>query len=585
MRTNKRKLQEEQEIKEEKKELPCIQFCIDNIVTSINTNQISDYLEAFENEKNITYCFCNILHNPNYFKFPFSLHCKQALEFFINVLNDKNPQIDIDVELNFLEFKLLCDYFHANLQIVCTIQNQILQLVIISHPLTIVTAWQYINKHHTKKEKPIKNLQLLTIDYEKILAYNQIPLKKKLKFLTNHNLGDKLSLDNIISHQYVSESLQIPIALLGFLNEEDAIIAGGASMYLGCPWSQFTMKSDVDIFVLNSSTKFSVLTSICNFLKREGYVLFQLGKSVITCLNEYGKRIIQLILTPYSNPIDVILNFDLMPIKCFYNGQKLCKLIQTHYDWCTKKISKRALCELKPMRLFNLFNKGFALEEEYILYLQSTIGWPLSENKKNQFLYDIPYINKSIPMEVNVALMKKRGLTLMEDVSNMKTFVLDISPYVGKYNACFNGNYRDCLPQITFGLDHIFKKFDYYFCNVECPYSFKVNNVSFLFILKNSFNMVMDVSNNMSQFENDIITKFLTLKPSTQKRLMGKEVNQIRCKAFDNCQLFKNGIPFSLEKKSTFFEHASINVTPMYLYYENEYPEYRICWKLNAVFS
>ncbi len=583
MRTTKRKLIEDKE--ETNYPIPFVSFCLDKHLYCINTNPIAIFLEDFK-EQSLTFCFCLHQHDDTFLKFPIQLNHKTSLTIFIHLLNnvddDNVKTIDVDETIDFQEIKLLCNYFNTIQHVTLKIKQMINDFVLSNVAITLVSAWEFLNdKQINEKQEKIYILHLLHIDHEKILHCEYIKIIKRLKFLINHGFGDKLSIVESITCEKASSLLNIAQEIVNILNYDTAVISGGASMYLGCPWSTFTMKSDIDIFILNTDQKFKVLKNLQDILTSLGYILFQFGKSVVTCLNEYGTRIIQLILSPYSDPMDVILNFDLMPLKCFYDGIKLYKLINTHYDWINKKVSTRSLCELKPMRIYNLFHKGFQLDDQYITFLKSTIGWPLEADKINQYLYDIPYINKHIPMEVNVALLKKRGLKLVENINKLKCFELD-SKYIGKQNATFFGEYINALSQITFSNTEI-KKHTWYFINISCPYSFKVKNVNIN--LQTTKPYVFDEMNclkDIATFENDLISKYATMKNILFKN-KGMEFT-LKCIKNKNLKMFKNGIPYLPREDEFYFERVSLNITPFYLYHDGHISSWKVRWLLNCLF-
>lgn len=323
-----------------------------------------------------------------------------SVRYFVQILNNINS----DVEPNFDHLISLCNYFCASKTITEKLYNYSLKEF--SLPVSIVTAYT-LNKIFSKS------------DISGVMTCELIPLKRRLQFMIAHDSGNEWSPNTSIIDN-VDKVLNIPKELLRLLNKETCVIAGGAALYLGCPWTKWNLRCDVDFFVFNVENAYELINNLLDILLINKYTLCLSSASVITAIGVYGIRKIQIIRSAAKTVdglIDDINGFDFNCVKTYYDGQKLYKTIFAEYDWLTRKISGGCYRDILPIRLYGIFWKGFEIDNNSIEYLKNTLGWPIPQKVSSDFENDIPCINPNIPDEVQYVQLEKMHLPVIRDLN------------------------------------------------------------------------------------------------------------------------------------------------------------------------
>ncbi len=236
------------------------------------------------------------------------------------------------------------------------------------------------------------------------IAYNlDFPLITRLKYLICHYATDFIIETKLMMKLDVSQTLGILPQLLEFLSEDECIIAGGAALKLGCPKSRFTLKCDVDFFILHGPKQKLLIEQMLDVLQKNNYHIFIYNKSesCFSAIGTYGMRRIQLIASIRTKAFDIIHDFDLPAVRAYYDGTLFHVTAGALHDWITMECTTYTFYNIKAKRLFGLSWKGFKLDENAIQFLQNTI--PDLKTYEKQYENNIPFITNGIPIEVQYA--------------------------------------------------------------------------------------------------------------------------------------------------------------------------------------
>lgn len=423
---------------EEKEEIKQVSFEIDKVkfdlkisdlqkITAIDSNKILYVANRDLTEKEETDEETTIL------KFPFHIELT-AFIYFTELLSEINV-VDINTELNFSDVKLLCDYFNTKYNITERMHKDLKNKF--TNPKSIFTAFTILGEPNLEHEFKLSEVMNLT----------QFSYIDRLEFAIAHNNSDVWS-KNIDRIDNVDEILNIPKELIDFLNPNECVIAGGSAMYLGCRWTKFTLRCDVDFFVFKNSLY--IIEKMVQILKSFGYKICQSSPSVLTAIGYYGMRKIQIVYSSAENVDDLIIldeGFDINTIKCYYDGKYLYKTYGAEYDWIRKICSGGTYTAITSIRLFGMMWKGFKLTSEVMEYLSNTLGWPIPEDILWEYESNIPCLTKDIPESVQDFQLKKMGLPVIKDINLIST----IKPLFNHYgpSGTFIGTYEKYVEHLS----------------------------------------------------------------------------------------------------------------------------------------
>lgn len=423
-------------------------FKVNNTKITIDKQHLK-IMEAF-NEKEIIEASDEkeIIYTFNYteegaFRFPFDIDIS-SVNYFIDLLKNKHTIKEDDI-LNFLEVKLCCDYFNTSKVITDRLDTQLHMKF--TSPLTIFTAYRITKEINTQ----IENI-------DPFLNLTQFPLIDKLKFLIAHNHADTWSPQ---SQEINISTLNIPVTLNSILNKDECVIAGGAAMYLGCPWSKWTLRCDVDFFVLDTPKAIHIMEQVVTILLDNKYKVCQSSKSVLTAIGFYGMQRIQIIRSSAKNVDELISSaegFDLNTIKAYYDGQRLYKTFAAELDWLTKECSGCTFTSVKPLRLLGIWWKGFKLNALAQKYLENTIGWPVEQEIIDEYESNVPCLTPGIPDNIQEYQLKRMNLPIIKDLN----IVSEMPPLFNHYGptGTFTQSYEEYVQ--TLKVDFEAKKIKYY---------------------------------------------------------------------------------------------------------------------------
>lgn len=338
----------------------------------------------------------------NIFKYSFTI-AEESLIFFTQLTEEK-LLYDENLLLNFYEIKLLSDFFNTSGFLSMRINT--LAEMKFNQLLTIFSSYAFTKTRDS------------TLNPSQILELEGFPLIDKLEYIIKNN-SDSWS-PSFEEIKDVSSKLNIPDELLSLLDKHMCVIAGGAAMYLGCPWSKWTLRCDVDFFVLDTTLASDLLSSLTAILLENKYKICSSSKSVLTCISFYGTRKIQIIRSAAKNVDELIIKqngFDLNAIKCYYDGTYLHKTFGAEYDWLTRKCSGCTFMSVLPRRLLGIFWKGFKLTPQGIEYLNNTYGWPIPQEIIDNYESDIPFITEGVPELVQNNQLRLMNLPVVTDLT------------------------------------------------------------------------------------------------------------------------------------------------------------------------
>ncbi len=416
----------EDDIKKEDEIIQCktVHFCYGEGLLAFYQINNSAHLKTIPSQK-ITFCIssnCNhITENENvhlyvdWKKLKMTIMEIQAFITFTKFIPAlflgklKNDEYDINkMKINYFNLIWLFEYFlmdkHYTENLKAFLKEYSITKAKFVYPISALSVFEFTE--FTRQEKRLNNTgrnfhPMLQIAYEESIS---LPLR--LKYLTMHFYGDLIYQTTIMTKEYVSETLNIEIDLLHFLSPKTCIIAGGAALKLGCPKSKFTLKCDVDFFLLKNEMQKQTLEAFLKLLKllNERYIFtYDKNKSCYSAIGKYGIRRIQLIVSDHENAIDVIKDFDLAAVRAYYDGELFHPTIGALNDWLHMTVSLSTYYNIKANRLFCLWWKGFSLSQEAEIFLKNTIGWPPTKDFEDQFANHIPFIVDEVPIEIQIA--------------------------------------------------------------------------------------------------------------------------------------------------------------------------------------
>lgn len=283
---------------------------------------------------------------------------------------------------------------------------------------------ELLSLYNIKKNKDVEKKSLITCSAYLITNTNGVIDQLIDKSLFNHNnvveyahinnIGDNIiHKRNVINNESISKYLGISYQIIDVLCD-DIVIAGGATAYMGRPDSLWDMSCDVDIFVMDIVNNMDKVKKIIKILKKEKYIICSSGCSVLTAIGSYGKRRIQIIASTASTSNDLINKFDMNYTKSYYDGTSLSSTYSALYDW-KHKICTQSNTHVMPKRLIRASIKGFKLQQNSIDILRDTIGWPITSEIRNKYLYNIPCLNTDLPLKVQTQYLDGLGLYPIND--------------------------------------------------------------------------------------------------------------------------------------------------------------------------
>lgn len=145
-----------------------------------------------------------------------------------------------------------------------------------------------------------------------------------------------------------------PLFQLQFLKPEKVVLAGGSLLYLMLP--NIPRPSDIDIWVQNQAELNRILK-----LLPEGCLFEQYG-SIINVSTKECKIPLQLVCST-SSPFELIRDFDLDYLRCYYDGSSQVALLpECLLAWKTKTVT---YCSANPRksRLLKAAQKGFHIAD------------------------------------------------------------------------------------------------------------------------------------------------------------------------------------------------------------------------------
>ncbi len=242
--------------------------------------------------------------------------------------------------------------------------------------------------------------------FEQILRETKVDTMTRLKFLLPQHASSMFT-PRFVELSDAALLLSVEENILECLNETTCVVAGGAALKIANPQSTFTNRCDVDVFILHNELQIQHLQKLLHLLAQSGRHIFHQGHSVFSAIGAYGVRRIQVIVSACNTAQAVIKEFDLLPLEAFYDGTFLQSTVGANYDWCTKKCNINSFIQIRPLRLFSMYWKGFEISTAGLKFLENTIGFPPREDILNDFLYKIPYVvdEHIVPLQVQHAAL------------------------------------------------------------------------------------------------------------------------------------------------------------------------------------
>jgi len=295
-----------------------------------------------------------------------------------------------NTNVNFQTVLHLCDHLGVAISFNDEIVSFINEQEHFAFPIVALSAYQLTNK--VQINPPNQCMYEFTIPY-----------LQRLKYCFDHDIANEIFDPKPMSKQHVATQLNIEEELLDFLNPHDCVIAGGAALYLGCPQSIFPLCSDVDVYFFKKDN----IPLFLDAIVKTGRLLFYdsyASKTIITAIGKYGVRRIQIILTTYQNGQELVSDFDLPPVRCFYDGTLLHPTIAALYAWETKKCFRRCFVPTSEKRLKIMQHKGFEVSPPF----DFVVG---AFNLQKEYLDLIPFISTDAPLAVQLALLHRYKYT------------------------------------------------------------------------------------------------------------------------------------------------------------------------------
>lgn len=217
----------------------------------------------------------------------------------------------------------------------------------------------------------------------------------------------------------VSVTLDVPVPALTLLDKKKCVVAGGAALYLGCPWSKWTHRCDVDFFVFDTHDAVDIMICVSQILVNEGYVICQSSGSVLTAIGYYGMRRIQIIRSGAKTVDDLISGehgFDIDAVKAYYDGSVLCASINAEANWRARQCTTYTYRYVEPARLYGMLWKGFALTDEATKHIKNTLGFPPRGGFVAKYENNIVCLNRELPVEVQEYQLNKMQLPVVKNL-------------------------------------------------------------------------------------------------------------------------------------------------------------------------
>lgn len=538
----------------------------------------------------------------------------KIFKFHLKCLKVKNLKINYFNLMWLFEYFLIDKNYTENLKIFLNEYNGKF-----NHSISALSAFE-ITKYK-KQEKQCRNefhenqlVPMLEIAYE-----DSVSFLLRLQYLTLHNYGDLIYQCEFMSKIYVSETLNIELELLKFLSHDKCIVAGGAALKLKCPQSKFTLKCDVDFFILKNDSQQETLQFFLFALEKTGRKIFIYDKNptCFSAIGKYGTRRIQVIVSNHEKAENVIRDFDLPIVRAYYDGIMFFPTIGFLYDTIQNKVSLTTYYNIKANRLVNLSFKGFELSDEAQIFLKNTIGsWPPTKEFEDRFLYHIPYLVDDIPFEVQIAnLYAQHRLVLYQKNEETKTnetnetihsfgrYDLAHNIYCGKMNEYANfckitvNEHSAAIPSREFiGNEKAL------FHDVRSDFVIKINHCKIKEIAddKNNTFMIEDIDDiGLEAYLSVLIPTELFQKFQEQQKMETKPIRQliisknVLANIIPSSQLFLNGLQIP---KTSFLKEqvisARIFIRPLYFYekkYKKETPpetsDIKLRWGITQLYT
>ncbi len=369
-----------------------------------------------------TFCIntkCNHTETKDdiFYQIPIEHLSIEDVNFFLELtVNEKLDSIPMEeMKVNHLNLLVLCKYFLLDDKKIKAYTNYLNEIAtqkgfdFAESALSIFIISEY------QKQKINEKIGKLILSTE---VYNNCTIDVKLLYLIIHEQSNIIYQQRIMEKQYVANLLEMEKELLDILHPNECILAGGGATKLGCPQSKFTMKSDIDFFLLNGPKQKCILKKLLKILSKDRYIFTNgQSKSVFTAIGSHGKRRIQLIISSHSTATDVINNFDFNVVQAYFDGHLLVQTVGALYDWSNMSISTKLFNKINAKRLYGLYWKGFKLSSELTRFLDNTIrNW---NTKEYQDIYEnsIPCMVSETVIPFNIQycnLQKAYGLELFQ---------------------------------------------------------------------------------------------------------------------------------------------------------------------------
>ena len=283
------------------------------------------------------------------------------------------------------------------------------------------TIQGYHEQKDSEEDAPITegvDFLITKTDELEITARNtHIDSKEENKHLHN----DTWSAFNAIPFTFdmVNLKLGVPADALSVLHRDKCVIAGGAALYLGCPWTKWSHRCDVDFFVFDTPEAVAIIVRLCNILTQQGYIVCQSSASVLTAIGYYGMRRIQIIRSGATCVDHLILGehgFDIDAVKAYYDGHFLVPSVNAETNWRARKCTTYTYRYVEPIRLYGMLWKGFELSAECMQHIKNVIGWPLGEKFRSEYENNIVCLNRELPITVQEYQLNKMNLHVIKEL-------------------------------------------------------------------------------------------------------------------------------------------------------------------------
>lgn len=194
--------------------------------------------------------------------------------------------------------------------------------------------------------------------------------------------------------------------------------------------------SDIDLWILNDNIDVVVRTLKYLFVPNETLIITR--KNVISVIR--GNVNIQLICVRCDSIDEIVLEFDLPYVQCYYSDNQLYLTGDCLNTWITKTISNYQFQHNSHSRIYKSLQKGYKFDDDFVYY-------NLDVNKKNLLTYlsNHPMANKYDDKFYHLT-KKTNQLSKDELLEIAKRFLTDVN------NILFddNLNFEFCFDKIKF---------------------------------------------------------------------------------------------------------------------------------------